>query len=319
MRTRCVMTLGSFLFVTSCLGVGEIDIPMRAGFVSIVGRPNVGKSTLLNRLVGQKVAIVTPKPQTTRNRILAIANRPGAQMVFFDTPGIHKPRHAMDRLMVETAVQSLKQVDLVLLLVDIEQPFGRGDEHVLELIKNVDAPVILGINKIDAKKKHEILPLIDTYRREHDFVEIVPFSALTGDNVDRLEEVLVKHLPEGEALYPEETLTDLPERFFIAEMVREQILRLTRHEVPHSTAVIVDAWEDRPGLTSIEASIIVERDSQKVILLGRGGNMMKKIGTAAREEAEKFLGTKVYLGLHVKVRARWRENRRILSDLGIDR
>lgn len=292
---------------------------MRSGFVSIVGRPNVGKSTLLNRLVGQKVAIVTPKPQTTRNRILAIANRPDAQIVFFDTPGIHKPRHEMDRLMVETAVQSLKQVDLVLLVVDVGQPFGGGDEHVLGLVRKVDVPVILGINKIDAKKKPEILPVIDTYRRQHDFLEIVPFSALTGDNVDRLEEVLVKHLPEGEALYPEETLTDLPERFFVAEMVREQILRLTRHEVPHSTAVMIDSWEDAAELTRIEASILVERPSQKVILLGRGGSMMKKIGTAARREAEEFLGTKVYLGLHVKVRGDWRENKRVLSDLGLDR
>jgi len=292
---------------------------MQAGFVSIVGRPNVGKSTLLNRLVGQKVAIVTSKPQTTRNRILAIANRRDAQIVFFDTPGIHKPRHEMDRLMVETAVQSLKRVDLVLLVVDIDQPCGRGDEHVLALVEKVDVPVVLGINKIDAKKKPEILPVIDTYRRRHDFLEIVPFSALTGDNVDRLEEVLVKHLPEGEALYPEETLTDLPERFFVAEMVREQILRLTRHEVPHSTAVMIDSWEDEAELTRIEASILVERPSQKVILLGRGGSMMKKIGTAARREAEKFLGTKVYLGLHVKVRGDWRENKRILSDLGLDR
>lgn len=271
----------------------------------------------MNRLVGQKVAIVTPKPQTTRNRILAIANRPDAQIVFFDTPGIHKPRHEMDRLMVETAVQSLKQVDLVLLVVDIGQPFGRGDEHVLGLVEKVDVPVILGINKIDAKKKSEILPVIDTYRSRHDFLEIVPFSALAGDNVDRLEGVLVKHLPEGEALYPEETLTDLPERFFVAEMVREQILRLTRQEVPHSTAVMIDSWEDAPELTRIEASILVERPSQKVILLGRGGNMMKKIGTAARREAETFLGTKVYLGLHVKVRGDWRENKRILSDLGM--
>ena len=172
---------------------------MRAGFITVVGRPNVGKSTLVNRLVGQKVAIVTPKPQTTRNRILAIKNKPDAQLVFFDTPGIHKPHYEMDRLMQETAVQSLKRVDLVLLVLDIEQPFGRGDEHVLGLIKKVEAPVVLGINKIDARSKKEILPVIENYRHLHDFVDIVPFSALTGDNVDRLENVLVEHLPEGEA------------------------------------------------------------------------------------------------------------------------
>ena len=222
---------------------------MHAGFITIIGRPNVGKSTLVNRLVGRKVAIVTPKPQTTRNRILAIRNKPDAQLVFFDTPGIHKPHYEMDRVMLETAVQSLKRVDLVLLVLDIEQPFGRGDEHVLGLIKKVEVPVVLGINKIDAKKKQEILPVIERYRHLHDFVDIVPFSALTGDNVDRLETVLVEHLPEGEALYPEETLTDLPERFFVAEMVREKILRLTRQEVPHSTAVVVEAWEEGSALT----------------------------------------------------------------------
>ncbi len=291
---------------------------MRAGFITIVGRPNVGKSTLVNRLVGRKVAIVTAKPQTTRNRILAIRNKPDAQLVFFDTPGIHKPHYEMDRLMLETAVQSLKRVDVVLLVIDIEQPFGRGDEHVLGLIKEVEVPVVLGINKIDARNKKEILPVIENYRHRHDFIDIVPFSALTGANVDRLEDVLVEHLPEGEALYPEETLTDLPERFFVAEMVREKILRLTRQEVPHSTAVVVEAWEEGSALTRIEASIFVERESQKAILVGKGGGMMKKIGTAAREDAEKFLGTKVYLGLHVKVRGDWRDNKRTLSELNIN-
>ncbi|MFQ5418693.1 MAG: GTPase Era, partial [Myxococcota bacterium] len=290
---------------------------MRAGFISIVGRPNVGKSTLVNRLVGQKVAIVTPKPQTTRNRILAVANGPDAQLVFLDTPGIHKPRCEMDRAMLDTAVESLKSVDVVLLVVDIEQRFGRGDEHVLDLVKKAECPVVLGINKIDARKKQEILPLIERYRHLHDFADIVPLSALTGDNVDRLEQVLVSHLPEGEPLYPEETLTDLPERFFVSEMVREKILRLTRHEVPHSTAVIIDAWDEDAALTRIEATVLVERDSQKAILVGKGGAMMKKIGTSAREDAEAFLGTKVYLGLHVKVRGDWRDNKRILSDLGI--
>ena len=248
---------------------------MRAGFITVVGRPNVGKSTLVNRLVGQKVAIVTPKPQTTRNRILAIKNTPDAQLVFFDTPGIHKPHYEMDRTMLETAVATLKRVDVVLLLIDIEKPFGRGDEHVLGLIKKVESPIILGINKIDARNKREILPVIENYRHLHEFADIVPFSALTGDNIDRLETVLVEHLPESEPLYPQETLTDLPERFFIAEMVREKILRLTHQEIPHSTAVVIDKWEETPTLTRIEASILVERDSQKAILVGKAGAMMK--------------------------------------------
>ncbi len=291
---------------------------MRSGFISIVGRPNVGKSTLLNRLVGQKVAIVTDKPQTTRNRILAVANRPNAQMVFFDTPGIHKGRHAMDRMMLQAALSSLKRVDLVLLMIDIGKRFGGRDEHVMRLIREVHVPVILGINKIDSSKKQDILPVIDAYRHRHDFAEFVPFSALSGDNVDRLESVLVSYLPEGPPLYPEETLTDLPERFFISEMVREKILELTRQELPYSTAVLIDSWEASDSLTRIEASIFVERDSQRVILLGRGGGMMKKIGTAARIDAEAFLGTQVYLGLHVKVRGGWRENKRLLNELGID-
>ncbi len=203
-------------------------------------------------------------------------------------------------------------------MIDIGKRFGSRDEHVMKFIKEVHVPVILGINKIDSSKKHDILPVIDAYRHKHDFADIVPFSALTGDNVDRLESVLTSYLPEGDVLYPEETLTDRPERFFISEMVREKILELTRQEVPHSTAVLIDSWEDGDELTRIEASVLVERDSQKVILLGRGGSMMKKIGTAARKDAEAFLGTKVYLGLHVKVRGDWRENRRLLNELGID-
>ena len=290
---------------------------MRSGFVSIVGRPNVGKSTLLNRLVGEKVAIVTDKPQTTRNRILAVANRPDAQIVFFDTPGIHEPRHELDRMMVEAAVSTLKRVDLVLLMIDIGKRFESGDERVLDLVKEAEVPVILGINKVDSRKKEAILPVIDFYRRQHDFEELVPFSALTGENVDRLESVLTSYLPEGAPLYPKETLSDLPERFFIAEMVREKILELTRQELPHSTAVLIDSWEDAESLTRIEASIFVERNSQKVILLGRGGTMIRRIGAAARKDAERFLGTQIFLGLHVKVRSGWRENKRLLNELGI--
>ncbi len=291
---------------------------MRAGFVTIVGRPNVGKSTLLNRLVGQKVAIVTEKPQTTRNRILAVANTKSAQMVFFDTPGIHKPKHEMNRRMVDLALRSLKNVDLALLLVDVTEPFGGGDEFVLERVREAKVPVVLALNKIDRIRKPEILPLIDDYSRRHEFLNIVPISALSGENVDALVSVVERRLPEGEPLYPPETLTDLPERFFVSEIVREKILEATREEIPYSTAVVIDSWEEGEKLTRIEASILVERDSQKGILVGKGGNMLKGIGTAARRDIEAFLGTRVFLGLHVRVRSEWRENERILSELGIE-
>lgn len=291
---------------------------MRSGFVSVIGRPNVGKSTLVNRVVGQKVAIVTSKPQTTRNRILAIANTKRAQIVFFDTPGIHKPQHEMNRRMVEIALKSLRRVDVGLLVVDITQRFGRGDAFVLESLRRVRLPLVLGINKVDRVPKREILPVIDDYRKRHDFAEIVPFSALTGDNVERLVEVLESRLPEGEPLYPEDALTDLPERFFVSELVREKILEETRQEIPFATAVRIDAWEDGETLTRIEATILAERESQKGILVGKGGSMMKTIGTAARKDIEAFLGTKVYLGLRVAVRSEWRENPRLLSELGID-
>jgi len=291
---------------------------LRAGFVTIVGRPNVGKSTLLNRIVGQKVAIVTEKPQTTRNRILAIANTASAQIVFFDTPGIHKPRHEMNRRMVDLALRSLKTVDLALLLVDVTEPFGGGDEFVLERVRQAKVPVVLALNKVDRIRKPEILTIIDDYRRRHEFTDIVPISALTGENVDALASVLERQLPEGEPLYPPETLTDLPERFFVSEIVREKILEATREEIPYSTAVVIDSWEDGEKLTRVEASILVERDSQKGIVVGKGGSMLKGIGTAARKDIEAFLETKVFLGLHVRVRSEWRENQRLLSELGIE-
>jgi len=291
---------------------------LRAGFVTIVGRPNVGKSTLLNRIVGQKVAIVTEKPQTTRNRILAIANTASAQIVFFDTPGIHKPKHEMNRRMVGLALRSLKNVDLALLLVDVTEPFGGGDEFVLERVRQAKVPVVLALNKVDRIRKPEILTVIDEYRHRHDFTDIVPISALTGENVDALVSVLERQLPEGEPLYPPETLTDLPERFFVSEIVREKILGATREEIPYSTAVVIDSWEEGEKLTRIEASILVERESQKGIVVGKGGSMLKGIGTAARRDIEVFLGTKVFLGLHVRVRSEWRENQRLLSELGIE-
>ena len=290
----------------------------RSGFVAVVGRPNVGKSTLVNRLVGQKVAIVSDKPQTTRNRIRAVVNRPGGQIVLFDTPGIHKPMHRMNRRMVDTAVKSLGQVELVLWMVDVTEGYGPGDRHVKEVLHRSRKPVILGLNKIDRIPKPKILPIIDRYKNLLDFVEVIPLSALKGDNVERLAERLLAHLPEGERLYPEDFLTDLPERFFVGEMVREKILRHTREEIPYSTGVVLDSFKEAEGgLVRIEASIFVERDSQKGILIGRGGSMLKTIGSEARKDIEDFLGAKVFLGLFVKVRQGWREDAGTLEAMGL--
>ncbi len=290
---------------------------MRSGFVTVLGRPNVGKSTLVNRLMGQKVAIVSDKPQTTRNRILAVVNRPGAQVVLFDTPGIHKPMHAMNRRMVETAEKSIGQGDVVLWMVDVGERYGPGDRYVRDLLKKSGLPVILGINKIDTVAKPRILPVIDAWRGQLDFAEVVPLSAKTGDNVDRLETLLVERLPEGPALYPEDFLTDQPERFFVAEMIRERILHHTREEIPYSSGVVIESFKEEDGLMRIQAVIFVERDGQKGILIGKGGAMLKTIGTEARQQIEAFLGAKVFLGLFVKVRESWRENEGILSEMGL--
>jgi GTP-binding protein Era len=277
----------------------------------------VGKSTLVNHLVGQKVAIVSDKPQTTRNRILAVVNRPAGQIVLFDTPGIHKPVHRMNERMVQTALQSLEQVDLTLWLIDVTEEYGPGDRYVCEVLKRSGKPVMLGINKIDTVAKPRILPVIERYRQLLDFQEVVPLSALKGENVELLAEQLLAHLPEGEPLYPEDFLTDQPERFFVAEMIREQILRLTRDEIPYTTGVMIDSFQEGEELVRIEASVLVERDSQKAIVIGKGASMLKAIGTAARREIEAFLGTRVYLGLFVKVREGWREDARILEEMGL--
>ncbi len=289
----------------------------RSGFVAVVGRPNVGKSTLVNALVGQKVAIVSDKPQTTRNRILAVVNRPDGQLVLFDTPGIHKPMHKMNERMVDSALRSLAQVDVALWLVDVTEPKGGGDRYVAGVLRQAGKPVVLGLNKIDRLPKPRLLPIIDSFRGVMDFREVVPLSALTGDNVERLASLLVSQLPEGPPLYPEEFLTDLPERFFVAEMVREQILRLTREEIPYTTGVVVDSFEEGKELVRIQCSVLVERDTQKGILIGRGGAMLKRIGTEARREIEAFLDAHVFLGLHVKVRERWREDAEVLEQMGL--
>ncbi len=289
----------------------------RSGFVAVVGRPNAGKSTLVNALVGQKVAIVSDKPQTTRSRILAVVNREGGQIVLYDTPGIHKPMHRMNERMVEVAVQSVAQADLVVWVHDVTESFGPGDRYVRDRLKQAGRPVIVALNKIDRVEKPRLLPLLQQMSAEIDALALVPISALAKDGVEELAGEVLKHLPEGDPLYPEDFLSDQPERFFVAEMVREQILRLTREELPYSVGVLIDRYEEGEKLIRIEASVLVERDGQKGILIGRGGQMLKAVGQAARHEIEAFLGGKVFLGLFVKVREKWREDPRILEQMGL--
>jgi GTP-binding protein Era len=294
---------------------------VKSGFVSLLGRPNAGKSTLLNRIVGQKVAIVSDKPQTTRTRIVGVKTYDEGQVVFVDTPGVHKPTHRMNVRMVELALDAMREVDVVALIVDASVKPGPGDRYMLDVIKDVKSPVILVLNKVDLIAKNRLLPMIDHYRREHPFVEIVPISAVDGTNVDVLEKLFLQYVPEGEALYPSDYLTDQPERFFASEIVREQVLQLTHDELPHSTAVIVDRFEE-PGddnVLKLYCTILVERESQKPIVVGKGGAMIKKIGTAARQEIEKFFGTRAFLDLHVKVKSEWRDDDRLLDELGIQR
>jgi GTP-binding protein Era len=296
-------------------------MPRRAGYASFIGRPNAGKSTLLNTIVGAKVAIVSDKPQTTRSRILAAKNYPEGQILFVDTPGIHRPLHRLNVRMVDAAIETLREVDVVALVVDAASKMGRGDEYVSGLLKGVQAPVILVLNKIDLVAKARLLPLIEQTRRWHDFAAIVPVSAQTGDGVERLEHVLLEQLPEGEPLYPEDFLTDQSERSLVAETVREKVLQHTRDELPFVTAVTVDKFdeEDREHILRLYCTIFVDQDSQKGIVIGRGGAMLKRIGTEARENLEAFFETKVFLDLRVKVNADWRDNDRTLDDLGVPR
>jgi GTPase len=295
---------------------------MKAGFVSLIGRPNAGKSTLLNRMVGSKLAIVSDKPQTTRTRILGVRNYPDAQVVFLDTPGIHRPLHRMNVRMVDVALQTIREVDVLGLVIDAAERIGKGDRYVLDLVKNVKAPVFLILNKIDLMKKSRLLPLIDGFSREGLFAEIIPVSAATGDNVDRLERLIIDRLPEGPALYPDDYLTDQPERFMAAEIVREKLLQFTHAEIPFSSAVVIDRFEEpdeEGGLLRLYCTIVVDRESQKPIVVGKGGEMVKRIGMAAREELERFFSTHVFLDLHVRVSTDWREDERLLQDIGVGR
>lgn len=291
----------------------------RSGFVSLVGRPNVGKSTLLNRLLGQKMAIVSPRPQTTRNRITGIKTLPGAQVVFVDTPGLGAPPGRFGEFMIRTALRALEDVDLICLVGEATEEPEALDARVLGALAGVQGPAILALNKVDlVSPKERLLPLIDAYRVRHPFREIVPISATAGTNVDRLEAAILEALPPGPAYYPEGTTTDQPETFFVAEIIREKLFLLTREEVPHASAVRVEELTERPGgeLLYIRAVIFVEREPQKAIVIGEGGRMLKRIGQAARRELEAFFGIKVYLELQVRVRWHWRRDERALREFG---
>ncbi len=288
----------------------------KSGFISIIGRPNVGKSTLLNVLLGEKIAIVSSKPQTTRNRILGIVNQPGAQLVFLDTPGIHKPMHKMNEVMVKTALQTYNEVDVILMLVEAQEQPGGGDRFIVETLSEVKTPVFLLINKVDLIKKEALLPLMQVYSSMYKFAEIIPVSALKND-LGGLVETILKRLPQGPKYFPDDQLTDQPERFIVSELVREKVFELTKEEIPYSTAVVIEEMKEEPEITRISAVIYVERDSQKGILIGKGGGMLKEIGTRARLDAEKLLGTKIFLKLLVKVKKGWREDERMLKNFGI--
>ena len=288
----------------------------KAGFVTLIGRPNVGKSTLMNQLIGQKIAITSAKPQTTRNRIRTVLTTERGQIVFLDTPGIHKAKNKLGDYMVNAAEHTLEEADVILWLVEPTNYIGAGERHIIEELKKGRTPVILVINKTDTVKKEAVLSFIDTYRRELDFAEIVPVSALKGDNTDELVECIFQYLPEGHAFFDEDTITDQPMRQIVAELIREKALRLLEEEVPHGVAVSIESMKETGKLCHIDASIICERDSHKGIIIGRGGLMLKRIGTDARKEIEKMLEMQVNLKLFVKVKKDWRDSDYLLKNFG---
>ena len=290
----------------------------KAGFASIIGRPNVGKSTLMNKIIGQKIAITSNKPQTTRNRIQTVYTGEEGQIVFLDTPGIHKAKNKLGDYMVGVARRSIDDVDVVLFLVEPTTYIGAGEKSIIEDLKKTDIPVLLVINKVDTIKKEEILEVIDTYRKELDFAEIIPVSALKGNNVETLLSCIFKFLPYGPAFYDEDTITDQPEKQIVAEMIREKSLRSLSDEIPHGVAVAIDSMKFEKKLCRIDATIICERDSHKGIIIGKGGTMLKKIGSLARPEIEEMLGTKVFLQLWVKVKKDWRDSDFLLKNFGFD-
>lgn len=292
----------------------------RSGFIAIVGRPNVGKSTFMNHVIGQKIAIMSDKPQTTRNKIQGVLTDKEAQFIFIDTPGIHKPKHKLGDFMVKTAEQTLNEVDMVIFMINAEEGYGAGDQYMIDRLQSIKQPIFLVINKIDQIHPDDVLPLIEEYRTKLDFAEIIPISALQGNNVDHLMEVMKTYLPEGPQYYPEDQITDHPERFIISELIREKVLQLTREEVPHSIAVILDNMEvrDQRKAVYVQASIITERPSQKGIIIGKQGAMLKEIGQLARSDIESLLGSKIYLDLWVKVKKDWRNRMTQLREYGFN-
>jgi len=288
----------------------------KSGFVSIVGRTNVGKSTLLNKALGQKVAIMSDKPQTTRHKISLVLSGDNAQIIFLDTPGIHKPQHKLGQHLVDVALGSLREVDVVLFMVEAFPP-GSGDKYVLKRLKELNGPVFLIINKIDLVSKEQLAKVIDTWWQEHHFDEVFPVSALTGENVQLLVKKIMDYLPEGPQYYPDDMLTDKPERFIMAELIREKVLHLTNQEIPHSISVMVDEVKKRSDdLVLVNATVFVERDSQKKIIIGKSGNMLKQVGQLARKEIEVLLGSRIYLDIWVKVKKDWRNHDGLLRTLG---
>ncbi|MCM3761497.1 GTPase Era [Alkalihalobacillus oceani] len=290
----------------------------KSGFVSIIGRPNVGKSTLLNYVIGQKIAIMSDKPQTTRNKIQGVYTSNEAQIIFIDTPGIHKPKHKLGDFMMKVAQNTLGEVDLILYVVDAAEAFGPGEEFIIERLKTAATPVFLVINKIDKISPDDLLGVIETYRTKHDFKEVIPISALQGNNVPALMEQITEYLDEGPQYYPSDQVTDHPERFVVAELIREKVLHLTREEIPHSVAVNIEQMKrrDNSDTVYIGATIIVERSSQKGIIIGKQGAMLKEVGKRARTDIETLLGSKVYLELWVKVQKDWRNKPTHLRDFG---
>ncbi|MFY4774889.1 GTPase Era [Metabacillus sp. RGM 3146] len=289
----------------------------KSGFISIIGRPNVGKSTFLNRVIGQKIAIMSDKPQTTRNKIQGVYTTNDSQIIFIDTPGIHKPKHKLGDFMMKIATNTLKEVDMILFMINAEEGYGRGDEFIIERLKQTSTPVFLVINKIDQIHPDRLFPLIEQYKALYPFKEVVPISALQGNNVDTLLENLTGYLPEGPQYYPADQVTDHPERFIISELIREKVLHLTREEIPHSVAVVIEAIERRDeGAIYVSATIMVERDSQKGIIIGKQGSMLKEVGQRARVDIEALLGSRVFLELWVKVQKDWRNRLSQLRDFG---
>jgi len=290
----------------------------RSGFVAIAGAPNAGKSTLLNRILGEKISITSKKPQTTRNRILGVAHQPASQMVFIDTPGVHAARGELNTRIVDVALTALGDVDLVLLMADLAAPAPSAEKLLLKALSSLKCPVILALNKTDLVPKNDILPAIEAWSDRHPFQEIVPVSAQGGDGVTQLLSVMETYLPEGPPFFPEDSLTDLPTRFLVAEMIREKVFRLTGQEIPYAVAVTIDTFKENPAknLTRVEATIHVERDSQKGIIIGKKGSKLKQIGAAARKEIEQMLATRVYLKLFVRVQKNWSQDTKALRRFG---